>query len=41
MTRFLVPRAVFPPVRGGDFLPSVVECAIVRVDPHDSVVMSK
>lgn len=41
MVRLLVPGAVFPPVRGGHFLPSVVECAIVRVDPHDSVVMSR
>lgn len=41
MTRSFIPRAVFPPVRGGDFLPSVVECAIERVNTHDSFVMNK
>jgi hypothetical protein len=30
-----VPRTIFAPVRGGNFLPRVIESAIERIDTHD------
>ncbi len=35
MVRGFVPRTIFAPVGGGNFLPCVIESAIERVDTHD------
>lgn len=36
--RLVVPRAVFPPVRGGNLLPGVIKVADVLEDPHRRVL---
>lgn len=35
MTRAFVPRAVFAPIGGRNFLPGIVECTVERINTHD------
>lgn len=34
MIRSFVPGTIFPPVRGGNFFPRVIESAVKGIDPH-------